>query len=81
MTQLLEPLAARPATQSVWQKYNIDLFAIALSPTLRAEALYDHDNGPLTGIFGIPDSTEGAVLAPAGRRAAAAPPAAAAAWR
>ncbi len=28
-----------------------------------AEALSDHDNGPLTGYFGIPDSTEGALLA------------------
>ena len=27
----LRSLAARPGTQSVWQKYNIDLFAIALS--------------------------------------------------
>jgi hypothetical protein len=48
-------------------RITIALSAIALSPTLRAEALYDHDNGPLTGIFGIPDSTEGAILAPAGR--------------
>ncbi len=30
----LRSLAARPATQSVWQKYNIDLFAIALSLVL-----------------------------------------------
>lgn len=27
-----------------------------------AEELHDHDNGPLTGYFGIPDSTEGAHL-------------------
>ena len=27
-----------------------------------ADALHDHDNGPLTGIFGFPDSTEGALL-------------------
>ena len=27
-----------------------------------AEVLHDHDNGPLTGYFGIPDSTEGSVL-------------------
>jgi ABC-type antimicrobial peptide transport system permease subunit len=30
----LRALAARPGTQSVWQKYNIDLFAIALSLVL-----------------------------------------------
>jgi len=27
-----------------------------------ADALTDHDNGPLTGLFGLPDSTEGGVL-------------------
>jgi len=27
-----------------------------------ADPLHDHDNGPLTGAFGIPDSTEGSVL-------------------
>jgi hypothetical protein len=31
-----------------------------------AEVLNDHDNGPLTGYFGVPDSTEGAILAPRG---------------
>jgi ABC-type antimicrobial peptide transport system permease subunit len=30
----LRSLAARPSTQSVWQKYNIDVFAIALSLVL-----------------------------------------------
>lgn len=30
----LRSLAARPGTQSVWQKYNLDLFAIALSLVL-----------------------------------------------
>lgn len=30
--------------------------------TAAADALHDHDNGPLTGIFGMPDSTEGAEL-------------------
>jgi hypothetical protein len=43
------------------------LWMLALSPSLRAAPLFDHDNGPLTGIFGIPDSTEGARLVPAGR--------------
>ncbi len=35
----------------------------------RAEALNDHDNGPLSAIFGIPDSTEGAMLLADGRHA------------
>ena len=34
----------------------------ALVATVRAEVLNDHDNGPLTGLFGLPDSTEGANL-------------------
>lgn len=33
----LRSLAARPGTKSVWQKYNIDLFAIALSLVLLAQ--------------------------------------------
>lgn len=33
-----------------------------LVSTVSAEVLHDHDNGPLTGIFGLPDSTEGAQL-------------------
>ncbi|GMQ94103.1 MAG: hypothetical protein BMS9Abin12_1587 [Acidimicrobiia bacterium] len=33
----LRLLAARPSTQSVWQKYNIDLFAIALSLVILAQ--------------------------------------------
>jgi len=36
--------------------------AIAVTQPLRAEPLHDHDNGPLTGYFGVPDSTEGALL-------------------
>jgi hypothetical protein len=44
------------------------LFVLALTPTARAEPLHDHDNGPLTGFFGIPDSTEGSQLLPAGAR-------------
>lgn len=34
-----------------------------------ADVLHDRDNGPLTGIFGIPDSTEGAQLLRAGEHA------------
>jgi hypothetical protein len=34
---VLRSLAARPATQSMWQKYNIDIFAIALSLVLLAQ--------------------------------------------
>jgi len=33
----LRSLAARPGTKSVWQKYNLDLFAIALSLVLLAQ--------------------------------------------
>lgn len=33
------------------------------------DVLHDHDNGPLTGIFGIPDSTEGGFVAAAGKTA------------
>lgn len=32
------------------------------TPALYAQQLNDHDNGPLTGLFGFPDSTEGARL-------------------
>jgi len=42
-------------------------FLAACGPAVSANVLSDHDNGPLTGSFGIPDSTEGAVLAPRGR--------------
>lgn len=38
-----------------------------LPPVAAAQALNDHDNGPLTGIFGFPNSTEGANLASKGR--------------
>jgi hypothetical protein len=43
--------------------------ALTLSAVLsaNAEPLHDHDNGPLTGFFGIPDSTEGAYLVPGGK--------------
>ncbi len=33
------------------------------------DVLRDRDNGPLTGIFGIPDSTEGGNLLSSGKRA------------
>jgi len=33
--------------------------ALLLAPSAESDALHDHDNGPLTGYFGIPDSTEG----------------------
>jgi hypothetical protein len=35
---------------------------IVTVPAAQAEILHDHDNGPLTGYFGIPDSTEGSQL-------------------
>ncbi len=38
--------------------------ALMASP-VTAQVLNDHDNGPLTAYFGVPDSTEGARLAPA----------------
>jgi len=41
----------------------LEIALLALGPPLAgAEALHDHDNGPLTGYFGIPDSTEGSIL-------------------
>ncbi len=42
---------------------------VLLAPTASADVLRDQDNGPLTGIFGVPDSTEGAHLLRAGERA------------
>lgn len=42
---------------------------LLLTPAAFADVLRDHDNGPLTGIFGIPDSTEGADLLRAGEHA------------
>lgn len=41
-------------------------FMLATATSAHAEPLHDHDNGPLTGFFGIPDSTEGSLLVPAG---------------
>lgn len=41
------------------------LLVLLLKPlvaTVHADVLNDHDNGPLTGLFGLPDSTEGAKL-------------------
>jgi hypothetical protein len=35
--------------------------ALPVAPSL-GDVLHDQDNGPLTGIFGVPDSTEGGVL-------------------
>jgi hypothetical protein len=42
------------------------VFMLAATMSADAEPLHDHDNGPLTGFFGIPDSTEGSLLVPAG---------------
>jgi len=48
----LRSLAARPGTQSVWQKYNIDVFAIALAlvllTQLRLRGFIDHSSGEAT---------------------------------
>lgn len=41
-------------------------FALAAPVSASTAPLHDHDNGPLTGYFGIPDSTEGSNLLPAG---------------
>jgi len=43
--------------------------ALLLAPAAFADVLRDHDNGPLTGIYGIPDSTEGARLLRKGEHA------------
>ena len=45
------------------------LFGVLFAPVAFADVLRDRDNGPLTGIFGIPDSTEGANLLRAGEHA------------
>jgi hypothetical protein len=42
------------------------MFYCAFAPAAYADVLRDQDNGPLTGIFGIPDSTEGGQVLPAG---------------
>jgi hypothetical protein len=44
------------------------LLALVSAPPASADALHDHDNGPLTGYFGIPDSTEGSILLQPGER-------------
>ena len=36
--------------------------AIAFAHVAYGDVLHDHDNGPLTGYFGTPDSTEGSIL-------------------
>lgn len=48
------------------------LLAVGYTAAVPANPLHDHDNGPLTGIFGLPDSTEGALLAADGEFAWAA---------
>ena len=40
---------------------------LLIGSPVAADALHDHDNGPLTGFIGIPDSTEGSRLLDAGR--------------
>lgn len=42
--------------------------SILLCTASPAEPLHDHDNGPLSGIFGMPDSTEGAAVLAKGNR-------------
>ena len=54
---------------TVCRRSAIVLAVSLLSHSATGQPLYDHDNGPLTGMFGIPDSTEGGILAPAGRSA------------
>ena len=50
----LKQRGSKPAWQS------ITLSALLLFPiAVVADALPDHDNGPLTGLFGFPESTEG----------------------
>ena len=36
--------------------------ALVLGHAAHADMLHDHDNGPLTGFFGVPDSSEGAAV-------------------
>jgi hypothetical protein len=45
----------------------ITALGLGAAGALPAEPLFDPDNGPLTGLFGWPTSSEGSRLAPAGR--------------
>ena len=45
------------------------IFGCLLAQASFGEVLHDHDNGPLTGIFGIPDSTDGGKLLSSGQSA------------
>ena len=55
--------------KTTWRQPAIFLVISFLSHNATGQPLYDHDNGPLTGLFGIPDSTEGGILVPPGRSA------------
>ena len=59
------------ATLARIMRNNISSLAIVtaalLSAPVHAEILYDRDNGPLTGLFGFPDSTEGGKLVGRGK--------------
>ena len=43
-------------------RWRLAVVTLGLGPLGHAGELHDHDNGPLTGFFGIPDSTEGSAL-------------------
>ncbi len=49
------------ATRSLPLRLNLLLPVVFVAPA-SADVLHNHDNGPLIGIFGLPDSTEGAQL-------------------
>jgi hypothetical protein len=43
-------------------RYAFCVVATTLAAAAEAQVLHDHDNGPLTGVFGVPDSAEGGVV-------------------
>lgn len=52
----------RACPESIWPAIAGTLLALTVPSAAHAGELHDHDNGPLTGYFGIPDSSEGSVL-------------------
>ena len=47
---------------SSWRFRTALLTTVVIAHAAHGDILHDHDNGPLTGYFGIPDSTEGSIL-------------------
>lgn len=50
------------------ERFGVLLLSACVFGDVRGDAFSDHDNGPLAGVFGLPDSLEGASLLRAGER-------------